>query len=62
MHVFTAKSHYLRKPEPYSQGLCKDCKTPTPDYRCPKCKAKHLAKHRENMEGFAEGETYRVLH
>lgn len=62
MPTFTAKSHYLRKPEPYSQGLCKDCKAPTPDYRCKKCKAKHDAKNRGNMEGFSDDETYSVLH
>lgn len=62
MHVFTAKSKYERKPEPYAQGLCHDCKKPTPTYRCPKCQAKHLAKHRANMDGFAADETYSVLH
>ena len=62
MHVFTRKSKYERKPEPYVQGLCKDCKTPTPTYRFPACKEKHLKKHRANMDGFAADETYSVLH
>lgn len=62
MQVFTRKSNYERKPEPYAPGLCKDCKTPTTTYRCPKCKAKHLEKHRGNMEGFAADETYTVMH
>lgn len=62
MHVFTRKPNYERKPEPYAQGLCHDCKTPTPTYRCPKCQAKHLAKHRANMDGFSADETYTVLH
>ena len=62
MHVFTRKPNYERKPEPYAQGLCHDCKKPTTAYRCPKCKAKHLEKHRANMDGFTPDETHTVLH
>jgi cytochrome c-type biogenesis protein CcmH/NrfF len=40
----------------------KNCNTMTTQYRCPKCKAKHLEKNRGNMEGFAADETYSVLH
>lgn len=62
--TFSYPDNYERKPvqDPADQWLCHDCKKPTTTYRCPKCQAKHLAKHRGNMEGFTPDDTYTVLH
>ena len=62
--TFSYPDNYERKPvqDPADQWLCHDCKKPTPTYRCPACKEKHLKKHRANMEGFSADETYSVLH
>ena len=62
--TFSYPNKYERKPmqDVADQWLCKDCKKPTTTYRCPKCQAKHLAKHRADMDGFTPDETYTVLH
>ena len=63
--TFSYPDNYERKPvqDPADQWPCADCKKPTsPNYRCPACQAKHLKKHRANMDGFTPDETYKVLH
>ena len=63
--TFSYPDNYERKPvqDPADQWPCADCKKPTsPNYRCPACEKKHLAKHSANMDGFTPDETYKVLH